>query len=207
MSSKGKFLVLEGIDGSGKGTVLKAIESYFVLKSVPYISVKDPGHTKIGEDIRSILLDSKNTEMCRETELSLYIAARAQLNSQVIKPSLEAGMTVICDRYDLSTFTYQYVLGEWDSMDEILNASTILENLPQPDWYFVLDVPVEVARQRLGSDLDRLEKNSDNAFNKIRDRYLYYSRLWHNVSLIDASKDQERVASDTISEIEKIMKM
>jgi len=203
--TKGKFLVFEGIDGSGKGTVIQEVEKHLTKKGVSYYSVKDPGLTKIGEDIRSVLLNPENIEMCRETELLLYIAARAQLASEIIKPNLENGTNIICDRYDLSTFTYQYVMGEWENMNSILNVSSILNGLPKPDWYFVLDVPVEVAKERLGSHLDRLEQKGDDVFNKIRSRYLQYVNDWNNISVIDASKNPEEVATTTIFEVNKIL--
>jgi len=204
---EGKFLVFEGIDGSGKGTVIETVENHLAEKGISYYSVKDPGLTKIGEEIRTILLNPENTEMCRETELSLYIAARAQLTSEVIKPNLEYGTNIICDRYDLSTFTYQYVMGEWDSMESIANASSVLDGLPKPDWYFVLDLPVEVARERLGKNLDRLEQSGNNVFNKIRSRYLQYADDWDNISVIDASKTPEEVAKATILEVDRVMSL
>jgi dTMP kinase len=204
---KGVFLVFEGIDGSGKGTVIEKVEEHIQQCNIDYISVRDPGSTYIGDQIRSLLLDPQNTEMIRETELLLYIAARAQMAKEVIEPALNDGKIVICDRYDLSTFTYQYVFGKWGSMAPILNVSSILKDLPSPDWYFVLDLPVEVSRQRLGKDLDRQEQRGEDEFNKIRSKYLEYAEMWNHVSVIDASKSPEEVSNATIKELNRVVSL
>ena len=198
------FLVFEGIDGSGKGTVIEKVEVHLKNEGVDFISVRDPGSTSIGHGIREILLNPEYDKMSREAELLLYLAARAQLVKEVIEPALKEGKTVVCDRYDLSTYTYQYVMGGWDSMNGIMGVSGILDGLPKPDWYFILDLSVETARERLGSSLDRLEQKGIDTFNKIRNRYLKYAAEWDNTSVIDASKTPEEVTKATISEVDRV---
>lgn len=215
MSPKGKFFVFEGIDGCGKGTVIESVKSHFERNDIDYIAVKDPGFTKIGEKIRAILLDPENEEMDREAELLLFLAARVQLANEVIKPALESGKNVICDRYLLSTYAYQYIMGGWD--DESPNVANqrfyglvdpVSSNFLAPDRYLFLDIPVSVSEIRLydlDEGLDRLESKSTSIFEKIRDRYLKYAELNDNISVIDATQDKDSVANDVIFEIDRIL--
>jgi len=215
MSSKGKFLVFEGIDGCGKGTVIESVKSHFDDNDIDYIAIKDPGFTNIGEKIRTILLDPENEEMDRETELLLFLAARAQLVNEVIRPALKSGKNVICDRYDSSTYAYQYIMGGWgdESPNEANKRFHCLVDLsssdfPIPNQYFILDIPVSISEIRLydlDEGLDRLESKNTSIFEKIRNRYLYYAKHLSNVSVIDASQDRDSVANDVIFEIDRIL--
>jgi len=104
---KGLFITFEGSDGSGKSTQLSLLQDYLVKKGVETVSLREPGGVTISEEIRNIVLDNRNTEMSPVTEMLLYAASRAQLVSQVIKPSLEKGISVICDRFVDSSYVYQ----------------------------------------------------------------------------------------------------
>ncbi|HPJ81488.1 MAG TPA: dTMP kinase, partial [Saccharofermentans sp.] len=104
---KGKFITFEGIDGCGKSTQLAITARFLEERGQTPLIIREPGGTSIGEKIRTILLDKKNDEMCAITELLLYEAARAQITQEKIKPSLEQGNIVLCDRFFDSTFAYQ----------------------------------------------------------------------------------------------------
>ena len=104
---RGLFITFEGIDGCGKSTQLELVKAKLTELGKEFIVVREPGGTVVGEKIRGILLDKKNDSMVPLAELLLYEAARAQITEEVIKPSLEKGITVICDRFYDSTTAYQ----------------------------------------------------------------------------------------------------
>ena len=191
-----KFVVFEGIDGSGKGTSIQFAKKILEDKNISYACVRDPGKTKIGEMIRNILLSPENEEMCRETELLLYVAARAQLLAEQIEPLLNDGKFVLCDRFDLSTLTYQYIFGGWE--DEVPIETTTRVFVGQrrsPDYYILLDVPAEIGKGRVGKDQDRQEKKSCEIFEKVRQRYLMYAKKTKNIIVVDSSGSIEEMLS------------
>ena len=105
----GIFITLEGPDGSGKSTIVKLISNYLEEKKIDFIFTREPGGTPIGEDIRDIILDNENINMSPRTEALLYAASRSQHISEKIKPALEEGKVVICERFVLSSLAYQGV--------------------------------------------------------------------------------------------------
>lgn len=197
-----KFIVFEGIDGCGKGTVIKHIYDFLLDKKLDVGCVRDPGTTKVSESIRNILLDNANTEITRETELLLYVAARVQLLVEEIEPILSQNKIVLCDRYDLSTLTYQYVFGNWEdgSLIEMTNAIA-LGNRSKPDHYIILDVPVHIAQKRVGIEKDRQENKGTDLFEKVRQRYLMYAEKWNNTTVIDSSAPIE----DVLIKVEEVV--
>src|SRR5690554_4348354 len=105
--NRGRFITVEGTDGSGKTTQYDLIHKYLLARGFDTVAVRDPGGTDIGEKIRDIILDPANTEMDRVTELMLYAASRAQLVAQVIEPAIDKGCMVLCDRFVDSNMAYQ----------------------------------------------------------------------------------------------------
>ena len=106
---RGLFITLEGPDGSGKSTIIKLLGDYLRNKGIEFIMTREPGGTLIGEEIRHIILDEKNTSMGAETEALLYAAARGQHIHEKILPAMEQGNIVLCDRFTLSSLAYQGV--------------------------------------------------------------------------------------------------
>src|SRR5580704_16145099 len=106
-SSIGKFLVLDGTEGSGKSTQTRLLQERLSREGIDAILVRDPGTTRIGEQVRAILLNPENAEMAMRCEMLLYMAARAQMMSEVIAPALSAGKTIVGDRFVSSTLAYQ----------------------------------------------------------------------------------------------------
>ena len=104
---RGRFIVVEGIDGSGKSTVAARVADELTRRGRKVLRTREPGGTLLGEKIRALLLDAKNAEMVPFTELFLYMASRAQLVDEVIRPSLRKGVDVVCDRYYYSTAAYR----------------------------------------------------------------------------------------------------
>jgi len=204
---RGKFIVFEGIDGCGKSTALTHAKQFLEDKGLPVSAQVDPGSTDVGMQIRKVLLDNKNANMCREAELLLYVAARSQLLSENIEPAVSSGVNVLCDRYNLSTEVYQYVFGDWKDDADILRVCSVLNGRLEPDWYILYDVPVNVARERSGKKRDRMESKSDQLFEAVRQRYLDFQKQRSNIYLVDATRSIEDVAKDTYNILESIFKL
>ena len=171
--SKGVFITLEGTEGSGKSTQLKTIEQYLQQHNRRYIKVREPGGTPIAEEIRNLLkTPRKDDAMCDTTELLLMYAARAQLVNTVIKPAIEQGVDVICDRHDLSTVAYQ---GGGRGMDlgEIKAISKVVLGDFKPNLTILLDIdPIKgMQRAKARGELDRFEQSKMDFFVRVRNTY------------------------------------
>jgi len=144
----GKFIVLDGPDGSGKSTQHTRLEAKLLSQGVDVVSCRDPGGTKIGDRIRSILLDFDLSEMDVNCETMLFMASRGQLAFEVIRPALSSGKTVVCDRYVSSTCAYQGAAG-YDPHRVLELANYALNGL-WPDATIILDVDPELGFGRIG---------------------------------------------------------
>lgn len=164
------FITLEGIDGSGKTTQLILLEAWLKEQGLEVVSVREPGGTPLGEKIRSLLLSAADGPQTSAAELLLYAAARAELTGTVIQPALQAGRTVIADRFSDSTWAYQ-VYGRglkrlW--ADQVLAGAT---GGLKPDLTLLFDLTPAVALARTGRG-DRLEQESLGFFHRVRQGYL-----------------------------------
>ncbi len=144
---KGKFIVLDGPDGSGKGTQLKILREYLESQGIEVEGAIDPGGTAIGDKIRK-LVKYGSEGITANTEVMLFMASRAQLVAEVIKPALASGKTVLCDRFISSTCAYQGASGY--SIDTILELAQAAIGDTWPDLTIILDLPAEIGRQRAG---------------------------------------------------------
>ena len=181
--SKGVFITLEGTEGSGKSTQLKTVEQYLQQHNRRYIKVREPGGTPIAEEIRNLLkTPRKDDAMCDTTELLLMYAARAQLVNTVIKPAIEQGVDVICDRHDLSTVAYQ---GGGRGMDlgEIKAISKVVLGDFKPNLTILLDIdPIKgMQRAKARGELDRFEQSKMDFFVRVRNTYLECAKQDPNI--------------------------
>lgn len=191
--ARNKFIVLEGNDGAGKTTIIKKLEAELFVQH--YRFVKDPGCTPLGEKIRALLLDKKNSEMDPTTELMLFAASRAQMVNQVVKPSLQ-NHHVISDRFTLSTMVYQDGVKNLGNFKEVVEFG--LKDL-WPDLIIVLDVPPEVSCARIsGREMDRMESKGVEQFKIRRDKYLEYAKDMKNTVIMDANKPLQFVYEDVL---------
>jgi dTMP kinase len=153
----GVFITFEGPEGSGKSTQARLLYERLQAYGYPVILTREPGGTRIGEMIRRIVMDLRNTEMAPTTETLLFSAARAQLVSELVRPYLTTGGIVLCDRYADSTYAYQgYGLGR--DLDELHAITAVATGGLMPDLTFYLDLDVEVGLQRKRSARDRAEQ-------------------------------------------------
>jgi len=168
------FIALEGGDGAGKSTQIPLLKAWFEAQGRKVTLCREPGSTQLGERIREILLFSKNegiSRMCRMSELLLFMAARAQVVTEIIRPALERGEVVIADRFLLSSIVYQGWGGELD-VEQIRQIGQIATGGLFPDLNIVLDVPLSVAKARRTEAPDRLESEADAFHERVRAGFL-----------------------------------
>ena len=170
---EGLFITLEGVEGAGKTTLVDFIENLLVKSGHDVVKTREPGGTKIGEQIREILLKNENNELTDDTELLLIFAARAQHIKEVIIPSLSSGKIVLCDRFTDASYAYQ---GGGRGIDESrinLLEKWVQSNLrPDLTILFDLDVTLGLERTKKRSKSDRFEEEKIVFFEKVRSIYL-----------------------------------
>ncbi len=173
---RGKFITFEGSEGSGKSTQAKLLLQYLKKRKIPAMLIREPGNTKISEQIRKILLDPKNKEMQDVTEVFLYMASRAQLVRQVIIPQLKKGKLVISDRFLDSTICYQGYGGGLN-----INLIKLIGKFAcagiKPDLTFLLDIDTSEGLRRAGRYKDRIEQKKLSYHQRVRRGYLHLSKL------------------------------
>lgn len=190
---RGKFITLEGIEGSGKSTSLDTISKSLENLNIEFIVTKEPGGGPLGKDLRKMLLDKK-TSISSEVELLLMMADRKNHIENIVEPSLEKGIWVISDRYLDSSYAYQGG-GRQIEVSKI-DLLTNLLKLPIPDLTLLFDLSPEIALQRAKnrSELDRFESEPIDFHQRIREAYLTLAN--DNIEryiVIDASKDIQNV--------------
>ena len=171
---KGIFITFEGIDGCGKSTQCELLKDYLTDNGKDFIFVREPGGTVIGERIREILLDKKNTQMTARTELMLFEAARAQITDEVIRPALDEGKTVICDRFFDSSSAYQGK-ARGMGMEFVSDLNMAATGGLKPDITFFFDISAEEALERRGKRgeaSDRIELAGLKFQEDVRQGYL-----------------------------------
>lgn len=190
---RGKFLVFDGPDGSGKSTQFRRFADAARAAGLDVLEVREPGGTAIGEQIRTVLLDPQNTDITLRTEMLLYMASRAQLFEQVILPALTRGALVLADRFTSSTLAYQGTAGGLNE-EEILAVGQVATGNRWPDLTVVFDVDTAVAMGRLSPLLDRMEQKGAEFHAKVRRGYLEQSRRWpERYRVVDSSVDPDAV--------------
>lgn len=197
---KGKFITVEGGEGAGKSTNLDFIYQY--LKSVgnKIVLTREPGGTPVGEKIREVLLDKKQSDLGNDTELLLMFAARAQHIEQVIRPALNNGEWVLCDRFTDATYAYQGG-GRGITDERIKTLENWVQGSLKPDLTFLLDLPVEdgLLRANKRSEPDRFEQEQHEFFNRVRNAYLNMAKTNPGrYRIVDASISLEKVQQQII---------
>lgn len=170
---KAKFITLEGVDGAGKTTHLQFLCDVLREMQVPFIVTREPGGTELGEQLREIILNSKQLNITDNTELLIMFAARMQHIEEVIKPALANGQWVLCDRFTDATFAYQGG-GRGVDWQRIALLRDWVQGDLVPDKTFVLDVPIEIGKQRTqlrGEQSDRFESQNDAFKQRVRAAY------------------------------------
>jgi len=189
------FITIEGLEGSGKSSVINFLEKLLKEKGFSVIVFREPGSTDVGEKIRQILLDKENKRLSRHTELLLYLAARAQLIEEKLMGAFKKYDFIICDRFFDSTLVYQgYALG----LGAIVEKAVKMFSLGiTPDLTLVLDVPAREGLKRI-KNKDRIESRPIDFHNKLRRGYLALSKKYPNrIKVIDAQANLTEIYKRT----------
>ena len=196
-----KFITIEGVDGAGKSTYIPFIKNFLEARGEEVIVTREPGGTKLGENLRETIL---NVEMCTMAETLLLFAARAEHVEATINPALEAGKWVICDRFTDSTLAYQSV-GKNFPEQKIRLLENLVQGEIKPSLTFIFTVPLEISKQRLaqtGKIPDKFERESDEFFLNINQAYKHiFIREKHRCKLVDSS----RTIQETNEQVELYM--
>lgn len=204
---KGIFISIEGADGSGKTTQIQMLRQYFEKKGYDVIVTREPGGTKISEEIRSIILDEKHTNMGYITEMLLYAAARAQLVEQVIAPAKKEGKIIISDRFIDSSAVYQGIArGLGTKMVYDVNHYAIAAC--EPDITFLLDIDAMegISRKKNQKNLDRMEQETMDFHQMVADGYRILAREHRErIHVIDASWTIERIQEEILTKLQQVM--
>jgi len=165
------FYSFDGIDGGGKSTQLKLFCDWLAERGEQVVTCRDPGSTPLGEAVRDLLLNRRDLEIHRRSEMLLYMAARAQLVEQVIRPALAEEKTVVSDRFLLANVVYQGHAGGLD-IDELWRIGEVATAGIKPDLTFLLDIDPQAATARIRRAPDRMESQGDDFRRRLRDGFL-----------------------------------
>lgn len=206
------FITFEGIEGSGKSTALHSLADWFTTQGRDVVVTREPGGSRLGRSLRSILLDAKNTDITKTAELFLYLADRAQHVAQVIRPALEAERVVISDRYADSTVVYQGY-GRSLNPQQLREFNDVAVEGLWPDITLLLDIEPEQGLNRaLARNIKegkqvaegRFEAESLSFHTRIREGYLTWAALHaHRYRVINANQTPEAVAHDCIVAVQE----
>lgn len=198
------FLSLEGVDGAGKTTQISTLVEWLRQMGHKVLVVREPGGTALGEELRRILLDNRS-QVAMTAEMLLYMASRAQLVDDVIRPALESGTIVVADRFLLSTIVYQGHAGGVDA-ESIRQVGKIATRGTLPDWIGVLDVSWETSVARRQGPADRIESRGRDFFEKVRSGFRVEADRDHqSISIIDAQAEPDLVQAQIRKEVSRVL--
>ena len=198
---KGKFLVLEGIDGCGKSTQVKLLVEYLNQSGSETIMVREPGGTKISEEIRDILLNRHLDNICDRTEALLMTGSRSQLTNEIILPSLIKGLNVVADRYYDSTLAYQGGGRELD-LEWLIKLNHFATYNLDPNITFFIDIDPKEAQKRKNQEEDRIERAGIGLQARVRNAYIELAqRFKERYVSIDGNSSVNTIHEKIINEI------
>lgn len=192
--ARGRFITLDGIDGSGKSTQIGPLADWLRRAGRSVTTCRDPGSTATGDAIRAILLDRHDLHLDPTAEMLLYMAARAQLVAEVIAPALGQGAWVVSDRYLLANVVYQGHAGGLDP-EAVRAVGAVATGGVEPDLVLLLDVDLDVSARRLDRPLDKLENRGDGYRRRLQAGYLEEAaRRPDLIRVVDAGGTVDEVA-------------
>lgn len=202
---RGLFISIEGPDGSGKSTQIAYLKQFFDEKGIPCIFTREPGGTAIGEKLREIILDRENREMCAMTEALLYAASRAQHVEELIKPALNAGQIVVCDRFVDSSIAYQGFGRNLGDSVRIINEQAVGDFLP--DVTFLMKLAPEIGKSRIAGDIqDRLEQEKMDFHRRVYEGYQQLAEIYpQRFVQIDAGRGKEDIRKEILFYVERFL--
>lgn len=204
MTTLGRFIVVEGLEGAGKTSAIHTIQQWLNEHQIPFISTREPGGTPLAEQIRTLVKQVQDEKVAPETELLLMYASRVQLVKTVIQPALQQGIWVLGDRHDLSSRAYQ---GGGRQLDESLINSirqVVLGDLtPDLTLYLDIDPAIGLQRAQARGELDRIEQEQLAFFQRTRAKYLQIAATEPNIVTTDASQSMEQVQQQILNALQQ----
>lgn len=205
--SGAKFITIEGQDGAGKSTNVDVVKRQLTGKGISFIHTREPGGTEFGEKVRQLLLSSDDEQFGGQAELLLVFAARAQHIEQIIRPAMQRGDWILCDRFTDATYAYQGA-GRGLEQSSIEALETLIQGELRPDLTLLLDLPVELGASRAGqrSKPDRFEVQKLEFKQRVRDCYLARAAAdTQRIKIIDASRSLDQVENDILAVLDQFI--
>ncbi len=202
--AQGTFIVLDGPEGCGKSTQCRLLADWLLRRGRQVLAVRDPGSTPTGERIRAILLDAASERMAMRCEMLLYMAARAQMMSELILPALAEGKIVVCDRFVSSTLAYQGG-AEGLSQEDILRVAEVAIEGRWPDLTIILDIEPCKSMARIGPGRDRIERRPAEYHQAVYRRFLQQASA-ANMATVNADQALETVSAQIQDCVEPLLR-
>ena len=201
---KGLFITFEGTDGCGKTTQIELLKTYLETKGYKVILTREPGAKGLGTKLREILLNYDG-EVSSNCESFLFLADRAQHVDTLIKPAIERGEIVLCDRHTDSTVAYQGY-GRGLDLEQIHMLNNLATSGLKPDITFLFDIDIETAQQRVGKSKDRMESAGMEFFKRVRQGYLEIAKSEpQRVKVLDATQKVEDISQKVIEYVDNLI--
>lgn len=203
---RGYFISFEGIDGSGKSTQINKLKEFLEQNGYDVLLTREPGGTKISEKIRNIILDADNKEMTDMTEAFLYAASRAQIVEEVIKPAIDSGKIVICDRYVDSSIAYQGYGRKLGDFVEVINSYAV-QNI-MPDLTVFMKVEPTIGNDRISNrEKDRIELEAQDFHMAVYNGYdNLEKRFPDRIKSVDATRSIDEIHNNILEYVKGLLK-
>ena len=197
------FFSFDGVDGVGKSTQIRLLADWLREQGQDVVTCRDPGGTPLGEKLRGLLLDHHDVPIHRRAEMLLYMASRAQLVEEVIRPALDAGQVVVSDRYLLANVVYQAHASQDDASqldpDDVWRVGAVTIGGIVPNLVFLLDMPAERAAARIQRSPDRMESRGLEYLERVRQGFLTEAgRFPHQIAVINADQPIEAIHEEVL---------
>ena len=203
----GMFFCFDGVDGVGKTTQMSLFCEWLRAMGRDVVACRDPGSTPLGEELRKIVLHRHELSIHRRSEMLVYMAARAQLVEEIIRPALTAGKTVVSDRFLVANVVYQAHAGGLEP-DDVWRVGEVAVSGVMPDLVFLLDMPADAASQRRGRDPDRMEAQGQEFLRRVRDGFLLEAqRHPQTIQVINAAQEIAKIQSEIRAAAEERMRV
>jgi dTMP kinase len=201
--TRGLFVSLDGLDGTGKSTQHRLLTEWLTALGRHVVACVDPGGTPLGQELRHLLKHGQHN-LATACEALLFMASRAQLVHEVIRPAIDAGKVVVSDRFLLANVVYQGHAGGLD-VELMWQAGRLSTGGLEPDLTLVLDLPLDVALERRGRPADRMESKPRDYHERVRQGFLLEAKRRPNVVVIDARPGVAEVQAALRTQVEKIL--
>ena len=199
------FFSFDGVDGVGKSTQIRLFCDWLRTQRRDVVECRDPGGTALGERMRSLLLDHHDVPIHRRAEMLLYMASRAQLVEEVIRPALAAGKIVVSDRYLLANVVYQAHADGLDP-DDVWRVGAVTVDRVMPTLVFLLDMPADKAAARLTRSADRMESRGLEYLQRVRQGFLTEAgRFPNQIIVVNADRAIDAVHQDVVAAAQRVL--